>query len=145
MNPEQVLLVRASWPVIAMSADILTERFYAHLFAIDDSAAQLFASVDMTLQRTRLAQTLAVVVHSIDDLDRLLPALAALGRRHAGYGVRDRHFDSVGDALLWALGDVLREAFTAECRDAWAQAYAMAASVMRRALVTRPAAAEAAS
>ena len=140
MTPDQIALVRSTWPTISANADTLTERFYHHLFEIDESAARLFAGVDMTLQRTRLAQALAVVVHNIDDPESLMPAVAGLGRRHAGYGVEDRHFDSVGDALLWALSDVLGADLDQAHRDAWANAYALIASVMRRALVARPAA-----
>ena len=135
MTSEQIVLVRASWPVIAEHADTLTARFYEHLFAIDDSAARLFTGVDMAAQQQKLAQTLAVVVKALDDVDRLLPAVAALGKRHTHYGVEDRHFDSVGEALLAALSDTLGAAFSAELRTAWAVAYALIASVMRRALV----------
>ena len=52
MTPEQILLVRSSWPAIADEADALTRHFYAHLFDIDQSAARLFTGVDM-LRRTR--------------------------------------------------------------------------------------------
>jgi len=134
MTPDQILLVRSTWPLAAAVPDALTTIFYEHLFEIDQSAARLFGHVDMPSQRQKLAQSLAVVVHAVDDPDRLLPALAALGKRHAHYGVEDRQFDSVGDALLWALSDALGEAFTPEVREAWAQAYAVVASVMRRAL-----------
>jgi hemoglobin-like flavoprotein len=135
MTPEQILLVRSSWPPVAMNAEALTRSFYKHLFEIDHSAALLFADVNMTLQRKRLEQTLAVMVHALDDPDILLPALAALGRRHATYGVEHHHFDSVGDALLASLSDTLGDTFTAEVRTAWADAYALIASVMRRALI----------
>jgi hemoglobin-like flavoprotein len=138
MTSDEVAAVRSTWPIIAANTELLTERFYAHLFDIDESAARLFAGVDMTLQRTRLAQALAVVVHNIDNPESLMPTVAALGRRHAGYGVVDRHFESVGDALLWALTDVLGEHLDPAHRDAWANAYALIASVMRRALVARP-------
>ena len=134
MTPDQILLVRSSWPAIAENADALTTHFYAHLFEIDRSAAHLFSGVDMTAQKKKLAQALSVVVHALDNIDTLLPALAGLAKRHMNYGVEDRHFDSVGDALLWALDDVLGDAFTADVRDAWAQAYAIVSSVMRRPL-----------
>jgi hemoglobin-like flavoprotein len=124
--------------MIAGQADTLTARFYEHLFAIDDTAARLFTGVDMAAQRQKLAQTLAVVVKALDDVDRLLPAVAALGKRHTHYGVEDRHFDSVGEALLLALSDTLGAAFSIELRTAWAVAYALIASVMRRALVRGP-------
>ena len=135
MNSEQTLLVRSSWPAVAANADMLTVRFYERLFEIDDSAARLFAGIDMTTQRTRLAQALAVVVNSLDDPDRLLPAIAALGKRHAHYGVESHHFDSVGQALLVALADSLGEEFNPDVRRAWTDAYALVASVMRRALI----------
>jgi len=135
MNSEQTLLVRSSWPAVAANADMLTVRFYERLFEIDDSAARLFAGIDMTTQRARLAQALAVVVKSLDDPDRLLPAIAALGKRHAHYGVESHHFDSVGQALLVALADSLGEEFNPDVRRAWTDAYALVASVMRRALI----------
>lgn len=119
---------------MAANADALTTRFYEHLFEIDESAATLFAGVDMTAQRTKLGQTLAVMIDALDDIDRLLPALAALGKRHTRYGIEPRHFDSVGDALLWALRDTLGSAFTPELHDAWSQVYKVVASVMLRAL-----------
>jgi hemoglobin-like flavoprotein len=134
MTSDQIFLVRSTWPLAATVPDSLTTCFYEHLFEIDQGAARLFGHVDMPSQRQKLAQSLAVVIHALDDPDRLLPALAALGKRHAHYGVEDRHFDSVGDALLWALSDALAEAFTPEVREAWAEAYAIVASVMRRAL-----------
>jgi nitric oxide dioxygenase len=75
-------------------------------------------------------QTLTVVVKGIDRLDGLVPAVQALGRRHAGYGVRPAHYDLVGSALLWTLGQGLGDAFTDDVRDAWAQAYGTLAAVM---------------
>ena len=136
VTADQIVLVRGSWPAIAARADSLTAHFYDRLFEIDPTAAALFTGVDMSAQRVKLARSLAVVVHALDDPDRLLPAVAALGRRHATYGVEHHHFDSVGNALLAALQDTLgRDGFPAELRDAWATAYALVAAVMRRALV----------
>jgi hemoglobin-like flavoprotein len=135
MTSEQIDVIRSSWPSIAANADGLTISFYKHLFEIDDGAARLFASVDMAAQRAKLAQALAVVVKSLDDPDRLLPAVAALGKRHANYGVEQHHFDSVGEALIAALAAMLGDVFDAELHAAWLEAYTLVASVMRRALV----------
>jgi hemoglobin-like flavoprotein len=135
VTPDQTSLVRASWPAIALNIDAVTASFYTSLFEIDDSAARLFAGVDMTAQRGKLAQALAVIVDAADDPDRLLPVIAALGRRHATYGIEARHFDSVGHALLRALSITLGDAFTAEMHHAWGEAYELISAVMRRALV----------
>jgi len=135
MTPDRIVLIRNSWPTIEANIDALTSAFYARLFAIDASAAALFAGVDMSAQRAKLARSLAVVVHALDDPDSLLPALAALGKRHTAYGVEHHHFDSVGEAVVKALAQTLGDAFTSNLRDAWVEAYAIVASVMRRALI----------
>jgi len=135
MTPDQILLVRSSWPAVAADTETLAIHFYAHLFEIDDSAARLFAGVDMTSQRKKLGQALGVVVHALDDPDLLLPAIAALGKRHATYGVEHHHFDSVGEALIVALAAIHGDGFEPELHAAWLDAYTLVASVMRRALV----------
>jgi hemoglobin-like flavoprotein len=134
VTPEQLILIRSSWPDAAARADDLAIAFYARLFEIDNDAAQLFAGVDMGAQREKLVRSLTVVVHALDDPTRLLREIAPLGRRHAGYGVEARHFDSVGSALLAALADVCGNNFTPELREAWASTYALIASVMQRAI-----------
>jgi hemoglobin-like flavoprotein len=135
MTPDQILLVRSSWSMIAERADVFTARFYEHLFTIDDSAARLFTGVEMTVQQWKLAQTLGVVVQALDDLDTLLPAVAALGQRHTRYGVQPGHFETVGAALLQAFSDTLGDGFTPKIRAAWTEAYVLVASVMQRALI----------
>ena len=135
MTSDQVVLVRASWPAIAERGDELSARFYDRLFAIDASAARLFTGVDMAAQKAKLIRTLGAVVRALDDVDLLLPAVAALGKRHAHYGVEDHHFDTVGEALLLAFTDTLGAAFTPELRAGWTAAYAFIAAGMRRALI----------
>ena len=53
--------------------------------------------------------------------------------RHVAYGVTDRHYDSVGEALLRALDEILGDAFTDDVRAPWVEAYALLAAIMRRA------------
>ena len=125
--------------LVNSNPDRLADRFYTHLFEIDASAARLFGTVDMTTQRAKLMQSLDVIVRALDAPERLLTALAPLARRHTRYGVHVRHFDSVRDALLWALSDTYGSEFTPDLRDAWAEAYTLIASVMKRAF-ERPAA-----
>lgn len=84
----------------------------------------------MVAQRKVLMQTLTVVVKSLDRLEQIVPAVEALGRRHAGYGVREAHYASVGAALLWTLEQGLGDAFTPAVRNAWTEAYGTLASVM---------------
>ena len=73
---------------------------------------------------------LGTAVAGLSRLDTLVPAVQALGRRHAGYGVRAEHFAPVGAALLWTLEKGLGEAFTADVREAWAVAYTILSQTM---------------
>ena len=74
-------------------------------------------------QARLLGQTLTVVVKGIDRPAQLRGAVMALGERHASYGVRDEHYETVGRALLWTLEAGLKNAFMFEVRDAWVAAY----------------------
>lgn len=133
MTPDQVARVRASWALVVPIAETVAARFYEHLFAEQPALRPLFAHADLTTQRRKLAQTLAVVVAGLDDPSRLLPAVEALGRRHVGYGVADDDYAVVGVVLLRTLHEALGEAFDAATRDAWRDAYAQLAGAMRRA------------
>ena len=79
---------------------------------------------------------MTVVVKSIDKLDTLIPAIEALGRRHAGYGVKPGDYATVGRALLDTLRMGLGEAFTPEVEAAWTEAYTLLARVMQAAAST---------
>jgi hemoglobin-like flavoprotein len=83
-------------------------------------------------------QMLTVVVRGLDRLDQLVPAVEALGRRHAGYRVQDSHYHTVASALVWTLGKGLGDAFTPAVKAAWIEAYTLLATVMQRAAADEP-------
>jgi hemoglobin-like flavoprotein len=145
MTPTEVGLIRASWAAVEPIADTAASLFYGRLFELDPALERLFRRTDMAAQRKVLMQTLAVVVKSLDRLDQIVPAVQALGRRHAGYGVREEHYDTVGAALLWTLEQGLGEGFTPAVRAAWTAAYGTLASVMIEAAKTESVTAEAAA
>jgi hemoglobin-like flavoprotein len=133
VTPRQETLIRESWARVAPIADTAATIFYDRLFELDPSLRSMFSRTDMASQRRNLMQTLGVVVASVDRLDKIVPAVEALGRRHAGYGVQAAHFETVGQALLDTLGIGLGEGFTTEVRDAWATAYGILAGAMQSA------------
>jgi len=130
MTPTEIGLIRTSWAAVEPIADTAAGLFYARLFELDPAIERLFRRTDMAGQRKILMQTLTVVVKSLDKLDQIVPAVQALGRRHAGYGVRESHYATVGEALLWTLEQGLGEAFTPDVRAAWTEAYTTLATVM---------------
>jgi|SRR5262249_33093464 len=132
MTPEQKQLVKESFALVEPIAETAAALFYGRLFELDPSLRPLFRG-DIAEQGRKLMQTLAVVVKGLDRLDTLVPAVQALGRRHAAYGVRDAHYATVAAALLWTLERGLGAAFTPPVREAWATAYGLLASVMQAA------------
>ena len=135
MTPQTIGLIKSSFAHVVPIADETAKLFYDRLFAASPELRVLFAD-DMAEQRRKLMLTLASVVYDLDQLDRILPAIEDLARRHVGYGVRDEHYGPVGDALLWALGEGLGGRFTPQVGAAWAEAYGVLAETMIAA--TRP-------
>ncbi len=131
MTPQQADDVRRTWAMVAPIADQAAILFYDRLFEIAPETRPLFRRTDMAAQRATLMGTLALVVKGLDQLDRLVPAVENLGRRHAGYGVVAEHYGSVGAALLWTLERGLGPEFTPSVRDAWTTAYGILATVMQ--------------
>jgi hemoglobin-like flavoprotein len=84
-------------------------------------------------QGRKLMQMIGLAVSKLDALDELVPVVEALGRRHAGYGVKESDYDTVGSALLWTLEKGLGAAFTADVEAAWAAVYQVLASTMKTA------------
>ena len=132
MNDHTIQLVRDSFDLVEPIAPQAAALFYANLFAIDPSVKPLFRG-DMIQQGERLMSMIGLAVAKLDQPDTLMPALQGLGQRHAGYGVRDAHYDSVGVALLKTLRQGLGVAFTDEVEEAWMSVYGVIASTMKEA------------
>jgi hemoglobin-like flavoprotein len=82
---------------------------------------------------------IGAAVGMLDRPDALLPVLRQLGARHAGYGVVDTHYATVGAALLLTLEQGLGDAFTPETRAAWADLYAVISRTMQQGAVAEAA------
>lgn len=130
MNPEQITLVETSFAHALPVADAVAVCFYDRLFEIAPEMRALFPE-DMREQRRKLMQMLTMVVKGLRNLDRLVPVAMDLGQRHAGYGVQDADYQTVGAALLWTLAQSLGALFTLEIEDAWTVAYTLLAGTMQ--------------
>lgn len=129
MNQNTILLVQESWKKVAPIAPQAAELFYQNLFAADPSLTSLFKS-DMSEQGKKLMQMIGTAVGKLNDLETLVPILQSLGLRHAGYGVKEDHYQTVGGALLKTLEQGLGEGFTPEVKDAWTSVYGVMAETM---------------
>ena len=130
MTNEQLKLVQDSFKQVAPIAETAAQLFYARLFELDPDLELLFKG-NLTEQGRKLMQMLGLAVNSLDRMDQLLPVVRSLGTRHVGYGVREKDYDTVGQALLWTLRKGLGEAFTPEVELAWTEVYGTLASAMQ--------------
>jgi hemoglobin-like flavoprotein len=116
VTPQQVKLVQDSFAKVAPIADIAADLFYDRLFTIAPQARPLF-SKDLAQQKGKLIQMLATAVTNLNQVEKIIPAVEDLGRRHVGYGVTSNYYGPVGIALLWALEEGLGSAFSPQVKD----------------------------
>ncbi len=132
MNAEQITLVQNSFEKVLPIAETAAELFYGRLFEIDPATKHLFKG-DMQEQGRKLMDTLEIVAKGLSVPEVILPAVKQLAQRHVGYGVKDEHYSTVGEALIWTLEQGLGEDFTPDVREAWTEAYTYFADVMKEA------------
>ena len=132
MTATEVALIQRSFAQVRPILEDAALLFYERLFELDPSLRSLFRS-SRDAQAQKLAQALTVVVKGLENPAQLRGAIEALGRRHAGYGVREDHYTTVGEALIWTLERALGRAFTPDVRAAWVDAYGWLAFVMKEA------------
>lgn len=132
MTPEQIQSVKKSFALVRPISNQAGMLFYGRLFELDPSLRAMFAE-DITEQSRKLMQMIGTVVANLDKLQAIVPAVQELGARHKGYGVTDRHYETVAAALLWTLKEGLGSAFTPEVEGAWTSAYVILADTMKAA------------
>lgn len=130
MTEDQKIMVQESWEKVIPISDTAAELFYGKLFELDPSVKPMF-STDIKVQGKKLMSTITLAVKGLDDLDKLVPVVQKLGRDHVSYGVKDEHYDTVGNALIWTLGQGLGESFTDDLKNAWLEVYTILATTMK--------------
>jgi len=132
MTPEQVKLVQDSFAKVAPIAPQAADIFYDRLFEIAPEMRPLFPS-EMADQKQKLMAMLATAVSNLNQLEKILPAVEDLGRRHVGYGVTSAHYKPVGEALIYTLERGLGPDFTPETKEAWIATFTALSGVMTKA------------
>lgn len=130
MTPEQIEMVSKSWKQVLPISEQAAELFYGRLFELDPELKPMFKG-DMTEQGRKLMTMINTAVNNISNVEKIIPALQDLGKRHVGYGVTDKHYATVAGALLWTLEQGLgKDVFTEELKEAWTLTYTTLANVM---------------
>ena len=132
MTPEQKDLVQSTFADVAPIADTAAKLFYSKLFELDPKLKSLFKG-DMEEQGRKLMKIIGTAVNGLDKLDEIVPVVEDLGKRHVGYGVKDKDYTTVGTALLWTLKQGLDDKFTSDVEEAWTVVYTLLADTMKTA------------
>lgn len=120
---EALATLRAAVDPDGGSSAELIRSFYTRWFAIDTSARDLFPP-DMEKQRAAFAHALTWLFGELiaQRADEPVAFLAQLGRDHRKYGVTQRHYDTMRDALDTTIrghfADQWDERLAATARDA---------------------------
>jgi hemoglobin-like flavoprotein len=130
LTTEDISMIKDSWAKVVPIADTAAGLFYGKLFELDPGLRPMFKG-DMTEQGQKLMQMIGVAVDNLEKLDEIVPAVQDLGVRHLEYGVKTSHYDTVGAALLWTLGQGLGDDFTPDVKSAWTEVYTLLATTMK--------------
>ena len=129
-RPLNVELLRSSFKLVVEREPKLTSIFYGHLFADYPESKRLFDGVDLETQGEMLGTALGLVVEHLEDPEWLTETLGTLGENHAGYGVKEKHYQWVGASLLKTLSQVAADDWNDELAQAWGDAYGAIQTLM---------------
>ncbi len=132
VDPAAHARLSASLDLLRSKGPQIVKSFYSLLFERFPGVRAMFPS-DMDRQRTKLLDTLLMVVEHMRDPQRVMPVLQDLGRRHQGYGARAEHYPIVCSILLECMGAELGKAWTDQLEAEWSQSLFVASQIMIRA------------
>jgi hemoglobin-like flavoprotein len=130
MTPDQIAMVQESFKKVGPIATTAADLFYDRLFEIAPDVRRMFPA-DLGEQKNKLITMLATAVANLHQIERIIPAVEQLGKRHVAYGVKPQDYQPVGAALLWTLEKGLGADFTPAVKGAWTDAYLTLSGVMQ--------------
>lgn len=131
LTAAQIKLLRHDFAIVELQADIAALAFYHHLFTLDPSLRSLFHT-SIGLQGRKLMEALHYTLAALEKPAELVPVLMAMGRRHVAYGVQNKHYRTVTQAMLLTLRDALRNEYTSAAAKAWRMALEFVCETMQR-------------
>ena len=123
LSPAHLGLVRATFQILTVERDRLTEMFYARIVALDPHILRPQLASNMVVQRMQFMLVLSDVIQQLDDLPRLAQTATGLARRHGIYGAGDPRFGTARAALAWAVDRILETERNSAIPVAWTAAF----------------------
>lgn len=122
-------IIKSTVPLLKEYGEDITKVFYGELFGRYPEVKGMF---DMEKQKSgeqpkALAMAILNAAKNIDNLEKIRPSVESIGKIHVGLHVLPQHYPLVGECLLIAIKEVLKDAATDEVIDAWGKAYGVIA------------------
>jgi hemoglobin-like flavoprotein len=141
ITPEQKAIVEETWAkAAALGAETVGVLLFKQIFEIAPEALMLFSFKDepdlyesekLKNHGIKVVTTVGSAVSLLDDLEKLVPILTGLGKKHVNYGVHPAHYAVVGQALLQTLAAGLGEnSFTPQAKEAWVAVWGVVSNTM---------------
>jgi len=135
MTEQQIDLVQKSYQKVDAISDTAAGIFYEKLFELDpELKSTLFRQTDIAEQGKKLMSMIKMAIAGLSNLEKLVPAVQQLGQRHSQYGVEEKHYETVGSALIYTLGAGLGDEFNEDLNEAWVTCYTLLARTMKDAV-----------
>ncbi len=130
MTTKQIELVTSSWKLVAaIDPVIVGSMFYNRLAELSPDTRPMFG-VTIAEQSKKIITMLGYIISKLSNLDEIIDEVGKLAQRHVHYGVKEEHYYSGGDALLWTLEKGLGENWNEELKEAWCICYSILSSAM---------------
>ena len=150
--PETRVALMESWAKVGSTVGLQDAGvlFFKRIFELAPEALSMFSfsnetdvyeSPKLKAHALKVMNTVGVAVGMLNDVPKLLPILADLGKKHVSYGVLPAHYDVIGQALLDTLALGLGDTFTPALKAAWAEIYGIISTTMIGDALAYPAAA----
>jgi hemoglobin-like flavoprotein len=137
MTQREILLIKSSWSIVATHPQESGNLFYGKLFELDPSLKSLFPE-DMDPQANKLMKMLTYIIKHLQNLEDIAGEIQHLALRHAAYGAQPKHLATVGQALLYAIGEVNGNRWNQETYGAWEKVYGQLSATFNSALNKQP-------
>lgn len=133
MTHNQIILVRRSWRKLdGISPILLGDVFYTKLFLDSPQLQKMFKS-SKDEQAKKLIDMLHSIIINLERLSGFSEEIKAMAIRHVGYGVEPKHYDLVGNTLIWTLKNGLGKDWNQDLEEAWIACYTTLTEQMLRA------------
>lgn len=123
ITEKQIKLIKNSWAELrGVDPVMIGDVFYRKLF-IDIPEVKHMFRTSREEQSKKLIDMLSLIVARLERLDELSDDIKQLAKRHAGYGVKEKHYEYVGNALIWTLTQALGSSWNEKLQEAWVECY----------------------